>query len=53
VYRAVVIDQLSDATLELLDSAADATIATLNADGSPHLSSAWVGVEEGADLHWA
>jgi PPOX class probable F420-dependent enzyme len=38
---------LSDAAIELLDSDAVATLATLNADGSPHLSMAWVGFEEG------
>ena len=41
------IDQLSDAALELLDSAAVASVATLNADGSPHMSLAWIGVEDG------
>ena len=41
------IEQLSDAGLELLASNAVATVATVNADGSPHLSSAWVGIEEG------
>ena len=41
------IEQLSDAALELLGSAAVATVVTLNPDGSPHLSSAWVGVEDG------
>jgi PPOX class probable F420-dependent enzyme len=46
VYRAAMIEQLSSAALELLASAAVATVATLNADGSPHLSSAWVGVED-------
>jgi len=40
------IDHLSDAAHDLLASSAVATIATLNADGSPHLSSAWVGVED-------
>ncbi len=40
-------DNLSDAALELLESDAVATLATLNADGSPHLSMAWVGVEDG------
>jgi PPOX class probable F420-dependent enzyme len=40
-------DLLSDAALELLGSAAVATVATLNADGSPQLSSAWVGLEDG------
>ena len=41
------IDRLSPAALELLDSAAVATVATIDADGSPHLSAAWVGIEEG------
>ncbi|MEX1169538.1 MAG: PPOX class F420-dependent oxidoreductase [Chloroflexota bacterium] len=41
------IEFLSDAARELLESAAVATVATLNADGSPHLSVAWVGVEDG------
>jgi len=41
------IEQLSDAALALLASNAVATIATVNADGSPHLSSAWIGVEDG------
>jgi PPOX class probable F420-dependent enzyme len=41
------IDQLSDAAHELLASPAVATVATLNPDGSPHLSVAWVGVEDG------
>lgn len=41
------IDQLSGSALELLASDAVATVATLNADGSPHLSLAWVDVEEG------
>jgi PPOX class probable F420-dependent enzyme len=39
--------QLSDAALELLGSAVVATIATINADGSPQLSSAWIGLEDG------
>lgn len=38
---------LSPAALELLAAAAVATVATLDADGSPHLSSAWVGLEDG------
>ena len=38
---------LTEAAVELLGSAAVATVATLNADGSPHLSSAWVGLEDG------
>jgi PPOX class probable F420-dependent enzyme len=41
------IEHLSDAALELLASDAVAIVATLDADGSPHLSSAWVGVEDG------
>jgi PPOX class probable F420-dependent enzyme len=40
-------DQLSDAALELLASDAVATVVTLDPDGAPHLSSAWVGVEGG------
>lgn len=39
------IDRLSRAALELLDSSAVATVATIAADGSPHLSAAWIGVE--------
>jgi PPOX class probable F420-dependent enzyme len=41
------IEQLSRRALDLLNSAAVATIVTINEDGSPHLSSAWVGVEDG------
>ncbi len=41
------IDELSDVALELLASDAVATVATLDRDGSPHLSSAWVGIEDG------
>jgi PPOX class probable F420-dependent enzyme len=41
------IEQLSDAALELLASDAVAIVATVNVDGSPHLSSAWVAVEDG------
>jgi PPOX class probable F420-dependent enzyme len=47
VYRARVADQLSDAALALLASDAVATVVTLDADGTPHLSAAWVGVEDG------
>jgi PPOX class probable F420-dependent enzyme len=38
---------LSLAALELLESAAVATIATIDEDGSAHLSSAWIGLEDG------
>ena len=41
------IDQLSEAAHELLASSAVATVTTLNPDGSPHMSVAWVGVEDG------
>lgn len=41
------IDGLSRDALDLLESAAVATIATLDDDGSPHLTVAWVGVEGG------
>lgn len=47
MYRRHVIDHLSDAALELLRSAAVATVATINSDGSPHLSAAWIGIEDG------
>ncbi len=47
MYGAGVIDQLSDAALALLASDAVATVVTLDPDGSPHLSAAWVGVEDG------
>ena len=40
------IDRLSDKARELLASDAVAIVVTLNPDGSPHLSSAWVGVED-------
>jgi len=40
-------EQLSDRARALLESAAVATIVTINADGSPHLSSAWVGLDAG------
>jgi PPOX class probable F420-dependent enzyme len=42
-----VIEQLSDEALALIESAAVATVVTLNADGSPHVSAAWIGLEDG------
>ena len=39
--------KLSNALLELLGSAAVATVVTLDPDGSPHVSAAWVGLEDG------
>lgn len=45
-YGQRVIEGLSDEAHELLASAAVASVVTLNADGSPHVSSAWVGVED-------
>jgi PPOX class probable F420-dependent enzyme len=41
------IDEFSDAALELLGSDAVVTVVTLNADGSPHISVAWIGIEDG------
>jgi PPOX class probable F420-dependent enzyme len=38
---------MSEAALALLASPAVAAVATLSADGSPHMSVAWVGVEDG------
>lgn len=40
------VDRLSDAAIALLASEAVATVATLDADGSPHLSCAWVAIED-------
>lgn len=40
-------DRLSDPALELLASDAVATVVTLDPDGAPHLSAAWVGLEDG------
>jgi PPOX class probable F420-dependent enzyme len=42
-----VIDQISEAAVELLESDAVATIVTLDPDGTPHVSSAWVGLHDG------
>ena len=39
-------DRMSDQAIELLQSDRVATLATINPDGSPHLSSAWVGIED-------
>ena len=41
------VSHLSETALELLASDAVATVVTLDPDGSPHLSAAWVGVEDG------
>ena len=41
------IDRLSPAAVDLLGSPAVATVVTLDPDGSPHLTSAWVGLEDG------
>ena len=41
------LERLSPQALRLLDSAAVATVVTLAADGAPHVSAAWVGVEDG------
>lgn len=37
---------LNDAAMELLESGAPAHIATLDADGRPHVTMAWVGVQD-------
>jgi len=41
------VDQLTDPALELLASDAVATVVTLDPDGAPQLTAAWVGVEDG------
>jgi PPOX class probable F420-dependent enzyme len=40
-------DALSDEALDLLASDAVATVVTLNPDGTPQLSAAWVGMADG------
>ena len=37
----------SDAARQLLDSAAVATVITIDPDGTPQVSAAWIGVEDG------
>ena len=41
------LERLSPQALRLLESAAVATVVTLDADNAPHVSAAWVGVEDG------
>jgi PPOX class probable F420-dependent enzyme len=40
-----VIERLSAPARALIESATVATVATINADGSPHLSAAWIGLD--------
>src|SRR6188472_3977697 len=40
-------DLLSDQAHEVIESAAVATLVTLDGDGGPHVSSAWIGLEDG------
>ncbi len=47
VSCALMVDQLSDAAHALLESTAVASLVTLDPDGTPHVSAAWVGVEDG------
>lgn len=47
MYGANVIDTLSPAAMELLASDAVATVVTLDPDGSPQMSVAWVAIEDG------
>ena len=41
-------DDLSDDARALIDSAAVATLVTLDEDGAPHISAAWIGLDDGA-----
>src|SRR3569833_2917002 len=41
--------RLNDAARALIGSGADATLVTLNPDGSPQVSLVWVALESGAD----
>jgi len=45
-YRWPMFDRLSDAALDLLRSPTVATVVTLNSDGSPHVTVAWIGLED-------
>lgn len=47
MYGAGAVERFSPGALELIASAAVATVVTLDPDGTPHLSSAWVGLEDG------
>ena len=40
-------DDLTKAAHALLESAAVASLVTLDADGGPHISAAWIGLEDG------
>lgn len=40
---------LNDAARELIGEGTDATLVTLNADGSPHVSVVWMALESGPD----
>ena len=40
-------DLLSNQALALIESAAVATLVTLDGDSAPHVSSAWIGLEDG------
>ena len=41
------VDPLSDEANELIASSAVATLVTIDEDGAPHVSSAWIGLEDG------
>jgi PPOX class probable F420-dependent enzyme len=41
------LDRLSDRARALLESDAVATVVTINSDGSPHVTAAWVGIDGG------
>jgi PPOX class probable F420-dependent enzyme len=43
----MMVDLLSEEAHELIKSAAVATLVTLDGDGGPHVSSAWIGLEDG------
>jgi len=46
-YGPPVLDRLSDRARALLESDAVATVVTINSDGSPHVTAAWVGIDGG------
>jgi PPOX class probable F420-dependent enzyme len=41
------VDSLSPEAHALLESSAVASLVTLDADGTPHISAAWIGIEDG------
>ena len=43
----LMVDSLSDEAHALIESPTVATLVTVDGDGAPHVSSAWIGIEDG------